>query len=82
MATGKSRENIANSSGSLICVRIGNKIRDLRNRKEWSQRMLADHSGIEQAHLARIETGQVEPGVILLQKIAEALEVPVWELLK
>lgn len=44
--------------------------------------MLADHAQIEQAHLARIETGAVEPGVIVLEKIADALGVPVWELLR
>jgi transcriptional regulator with XRE-family HTH domain len=79
MATRKSGSDIA---ASTICVRIGLKIRELRDRKNWSQRMLADHADIEQAHLARIELGQVEPGVIVLEKIARALEVPVWELLK
>lgn len=44
--------------------------------------MLADHAGIEQAHLARLENGQKEAGLLILQKIAEALNVEVWELLR
>ena len=44
--------------------------------------MLADHAGIEPAHLARLELGQREAGLLILQKIADALEVPVWELLR
>ena len=48
----------------------------------WSQRMLADHAGIEQAHLARLETGQIEPGILILEKIADALEVDVTELFR
>lgn len=44
--------------------------------------MLADHAQIDHVHLARLELGQKEPGVVILQKIADALEVPVWELLK
>jgi len=44
--------------------------------------MLADHAQIEQAHLARLELGQVEPGVLVLERIAGALNVGVWELFK
>ncbi len=38
--------------------------------------MLADHASIEQAHLARMENGLVDPGVVILEKIADALEIP------
>jgi len=44
--------------------------------------MLADHAGIEYAHLARLELGQKEAGLLILQKIADALDIEVWELLK
>jgi len=42
--------------------------------------MLADHAQIEQAHLARLELGQIEPGVLVLERIAIALEVETFEL--
>jgi transcriptional regulator with XRE-family HTH domain len=44
--------------------------------------MLADHAQIERAHLARLEEGKREAGLLILQKIADALEVQVWELLR
>lgn len=44
--------------------------------------MLADHAQIEQAHLARLELGQVEPGVLVLERIAGALGVETFELLR
>lgn len=65
-----------------ICSRIGIKVRNLRIKKGWSQRMLADHAQIEQAHLARLETGQIEPGVLVLERIAQALEVEITELFR
>jgi len=79
MATGKFSKDIAASS---ICIRIGEKVRSLRTKRDWSQRMLADHAQIEQAHLARLELGQIEPGVLVLERLAGALEVDVWELLR
>lgn len=79
MATGKFAEDVAAPS---LCVRIGAKVRSLRMKKGWSQRMLADHAQIEQAHLARLETGQIEPGVLVLERIAQALGVETFELLR
>lgn len=64
-----------------ICVRIGARIRKLRTNKGWSQQILADHAGIERAHLGRLEEGRKEAGVIILEKIADALEVDIRELL-
>lgn len=43
---------------------------------------MSDHAQIERSHLARLEEGKREAGIMILEKIAEALEVPVWELLR
>ncbi len=48
--------------------------------RNWSLRMLADHASIQKAHLVRLETGQVEPCLIVLSKIAEALGVKIGRL--
>jgi transcriptional regulator with XRE-family HTH domain len=86
MATEKSNVHSAQVSAPInrasVCVLLGNKIRKLRNERGWSQQILADHAGMERAHLGRLEEGRKEAGVITLQKIADALEVQVWELLK
>jgi transcriptional regulator with XRE-family HTH domain len=65
-----------------ICVRVGNRIRELRQAKEWSQQMLADHAQIERAHLTRLEEGKKEAGLRVLEKIANALDVEVEDLVR
>lgn len=65
-----------------ICVRVGNRIRELRQAKGWSQQMLADHAQIERAHLARLEEGKREAGLRILEKIASALDVGVEDLVR
>ncbi|HEY0307773.1 MAG TPA: helix-turn-helix transcriptional regulator [Acidobacteriaceae bacterium] len=79
MATRKNAEDISVSS---ICIQVGRRIAEFRQAKGWSQRMLADHAQIEQAHLARLELGQKEAGLLMLEKIADALEVSLSDLLK
>ncbi len=79
MAISKSAERV---SAESICVRLGRRIAELRQAKGWSQRMLADHAQIEQAHLARLELGQVEAGVLILEKIAKALGVEIASLFR
>jgi HTH-type transcriptional regulator/antitoxin HipB len=45
----------------------------LREERGWSQRDLADRAGMKQPQLARLETGQVEPRLDTLQRLAAAL---------
>ncbi len=45
----------------------------LREQRGWSQRELADRAGMKQPQLARLETGQVEPKLDTLQRLATAM---------
>jgi len=45
----------------------------LREQRGWSQRELADRAGMKQPQLARLETGQVEPRLDTLQRLAMAM---------
>ncbi len=65
---------------ATICVRVGARIRELRQAKGWTQQILADHAQIERSHLARLEEGKREAGLMMLEKIAGALEVRLREL--
>lgn len=80
MATSKFTKNV--SAAPSICIKVGKRIAELRNARGWSQRMLADHAQIEASHLARLELGQKEAGLLILEKIAHALGVSIIELLK
>jgi len=58
-----------------ICVVVGQRIRELRAEKGWSQQLLADHSELSREHVNKLETGQVEPGLRALERIALALDI-------
>lgn len=67
---------------SDICVRVGRRIRELRQAKGWSQQLLADHAELERAHLSRLEEGRREAGLRVLERIAIALDVEVEDLVR
>jgi putative transcriptional regulator len=58
-----------------ICKRVGRRIATLRTAKGWSQQLLADHAQISREHVVRIENGQKELGLRVLEQIAGALEI-------
>lgn len=61
---------------------IGSKIKKLRLEKDMTQEELAVKAGIPYATLIKIEGGAVKnPTINTLQKLAQALEVSVDELL-
>ena len=69
-------------SGNKTLVKIGNNIRKLRLHKRLSQEALALNSGIDRSYLGGIERGEHNVAVINLEKIAQALEIPLANLFK
>lgn len=69
-------------AGNKTLVKIGEKIRTIRLDKGLSQEALALQSGIDRSYLGGIERGQHNVAVINLEKIAQALEVPLHCLLE
>lgn len=58
-------------------------IRELREKRGWTQTELARRAGIKQGVLSDIETGTTkDPRVGTLSAIANALEVPIEELIR
>ena len=53
----------------------GNPIRNLRLNAGLSQSELAARAGTTQSHIARVESGKVDPGTDMIAKIASALAV-------
>ncbi len=58
-------------------LEVGKKLRELRTRKRFSLRSLADRSGLNVNTLSLIETGKSSPSVSTLQQLALALEEPI-----
>lgn len=53
--------------------RVGRRIAELRKEQNMTQAQLAERCGIQQAHIARIETGRYSVGLDTLAQIATAL---------
>ena len=60
---------------------IGKRIAELRRERGYNQDQLAEMALLNRVTLARYETGVIEPGVLALSRIADALSVSTDELL-
>jgi XRE family aerobic/anaerobic benzoate catabolism transcriptional regulator len=68
-------------AGDAFAADIGRLVRLARAKRGMTRRQLANGSGASERYLAQIEGGQGNPSVTILKGIAEALDVPVIELL-
>jgi transcriptional regulator with XRE-family HTH domain len=59
---------------------VGERVRRIREQKNISQGQLARRAGVVPYHLSRIENGHTSPSVGTLEKLARALEIPVYQL--
>ena len=64
-----------------LAVAFGKNLMRLRKLKDWTQRELAELVNIDHSMVARWENGKVLPRSATIQRLAEALEVPVDDLL-
>ena len=53
---------------------LGRQILNLRLARGWTQKELAQRAGTRQANISRLENGQLNPSVDMLQRVAEALD--------
>ena len=60
---------------------LGKKIKDIRKKRGLAQGELAEMVGIASAHLSRLETGRYKPGIEVLKKLGDSLQVSVDYLL-
>ena len=60
---------------------IGQRVKDVRREKGFTQETLSESLGISTEHLGRIETGAYRPSLQLIEKICAALEITEEELM-
>ena len=65
-----------------ILKTLGKRLKKLREEKKISLNTFCFENGITSATLSRIENGIVDSKLITLIKIATALDIPLWEILK
>src|SRR5690242_18050601 len=79
----KARENAeaAPVVADAFAAAVGALVRSARAKRGITRRALAEQSGASERYLAQIEGGQGNPSVTILKGIADALDLPVAELL-
>jgi transcriptional regulator with XRE-family HTH domain len=59
---------------------IGERLRDLRAQKNLSQGDIEKKTGLLRCYISRVENGHTVPAVQTLEKMANALDVPMYQL--
>src|SRR3984893_8892074 len=59
---------------------IGDRLREMREEKKLSQGDIEKRTGLLRCYISRIENGHTVPAIETLEKLARALEVPMYQL--
>ena len=65
-----------------IRLKIGQRIKELREEAEMSQKDLAYAADLDRSYIASIESGQRNVSIVNIEKIAKALNVTLKEFFK
>jgi transcriptional regulator with XRE-family HTH domain len=59
---------------------IGERLRKLRETKQLSQGDIEKRTGLLRCYISRVENGHTVPAIETLEKLARALEIPLYQL--
>ncbi len=59
---------------------IGERLREMREGKNLSQGDIEKRTGLLRCYISRVENGHTVPAIETLEKLARALEVPLYQL--
>jgi transcriptional regulator with XRE-family HTH domain len=59
---------------------IGDRLRELRESKKFSQGDIEKRTGLLRCYISRVENGHTVPAIETLEKLARALEIPLYQL--
>jgi transcriptional regulator with XRE-family HTH domain len=59
---------------------IGDRLRQLREAKKFSQGEIEKRTGLLRCYISRVENGHTVPALETLEKLARALECPLYQL--
>lgn len=60
---------------------VGDRVREARAKRGMTRRILARDSGVSERYLAQLETGSGNPSITVLRQVADAMDVPIAELI-
>ena len=59
---------------------MGDRLRELREAKKMSQGDIEKRTGLLRCYISRVENGHTVPAIETLEKLARALEIPMYQL--
>jgi transcriptional regulator with XRE-family HTH domain len=68
------------ATGGESKVIIGDHLRAMREEKQLSQGDIEKRTGLLRCYISRVENGHTVPAIETLEKMARALEVPMYQL--
>ncbi len=71
---------ITTASNDRFLLSLGKRVRELRNRRGMTRKMMAREADVSERHLAQLETGEGNVSIVLLRRIAGALHVSLADL--
>jgi XRE family aerobic/anaerobic benzoate catabolism transcriptional regulator len=71
---------VAPFSNDGFLLSLGKRVRELRNRRGLTRKMMAREADVSERHLAQLEAGEGNVSIVLLRRIAAALHVSLAEL--
>src|SRR5579872_3929035 len=60
---------------------IGDRLREVREARNYSQAEIEKRTGLLRCYLSRVENGHTVPAIETLEKLARALDMPLYQLL-
>ena len=65
-----------------ILTKFGKRVRELRQKGEWSQEAFAEECDLDRTYMGGIERGERNLGLRNIERIAEALGITIAELME
>jgi transcriptional regulator with XRE-family HTH domain len=59
---------------------IGDRLREMREAKKLSQGAIQERTGLLRCYISRVENGHTVPAIETLEKLARAMEVPLYHI--
>jgi transcriptional regulator with XRE-family HTH domain len=59
---------------------IGDRLREMREEKKLSQGDIEKRTGLLRCYVSRVENGHTVPAIETLEKLARAMEIPMYQL--
>jgi XRE family aerobic/anaerobic benzoate catabolism transcriptional regulator len=76
--TAADRVTLASQDDFLLS--LGKRVRELRNRRGMTRKTMAHEAGVSERHLAQLEAGEGNISIVLLRRVAAAVNVSLTEL--